>query len=99
MVRASFDRSVLVLTSLSNGPKHGYALILDIEQFSGTRIGPGTLYGCVAVLEKAGLVKALPLEGRRRPYQITAKGTKELRQRLVESERITSVGLARLALS
>ncbi len=34
-IRGSSDRSVLVLTSLAGGPKHGYALIKDIEEFAG----------------------------------------------------------------
>jgi DNA-binding PadR family transcriptional regulator len=97
IVRASFDRSILVLTSLANGPKHGYALIQDIESFSGVRMGPGTLYGCVAKLERTGLVEALPPEDRRQPYRITPAGVAALRDRLVESARISTVGLARLA--
>ncbi len=36
------ERSVLVLTSLAGGDKHGYALIKDIEAFSGLTLGPGT---------------------------------------------------------
>ena len=59
-IRGSSDRSVLVLTSLAGGPKHGYGLIKDIEGFAGVKLGPGTLYGCLAKLEQAGLVKALP---------------------------------------
>jgi len=32
-----------VLTTLASGPKHGYALIKDVEAFAGVRLGPGTL--------------------------------------------------------
>ena len=35
------DRSLLVLTSLAGGPKHGYALIKDIEGFAAVRLGAG----------------------------------------------------------
>ena len=42
-IRGSSDRSVLVLTSLAGGPKHGYALIKDVESFAGIKLGPGTL--------------------------------------------------------
>ena len=31
---------VLVLTSLAEGPKHGYALAKDIEAFAGIKLGP-----------------------------------------------------------
>jgi DNA-binding PadR family transcriptional regulator len=63
------QRSVLILTSLAGGPRHGYGLIKDVEQFAGVRLGPGTLYGVLARLEQAGLVKGLPSEGRRYPSQ------------------------------
>ena len=46
-IRGSSDRGMLVLTSLAGGPKHGYALIKDIEGFAGVTLGPGTLYGAL----------------------------------------------------
>ena len=73
-IRGSSDRSILILTSLADGPKHGYALIKDINGFAGVTLGPGTLYSALAKLEAAGLVEALPAEDRRRPYRITAAG-------------------------
>ena len=90
------QRWVLVLTSLADGPKHGYALIKDIEQFAGVTLGPGTLYGALARLEDTGLVKALPAQKRRHPYQITAAGTAALTSQLRRDEQITRVGLARI---
>jgi DNA-binding PadR family transcriptional regulator len=87
----------LVLTSLAEGPKHGYALIKDIEAFGGVKMGAGTLYGTIAKLEEAGLIEALPAEQRRHPYRITASGIGLLRQRLTASQRVANVGLARLA--
>ena len=97
VIRGSSDRSVLVLTSLSSGPKHGYALIKDIESFAGVTLGPGTLYGAIAKLEQAGLVEALPGEGRRKPYRITGRGAADLRAQLEQSQAISTVGLGRLA--
>ncbi len=96
-IRGSSDRSILVLTSLADSPKHGYALIKDIEDFAGIKLGAGTLYGALAKLEQAGLVEALPAEDRRRPYQITAAGREHLRERLSEAARIAQVGLRRIA--
>jgi DNA-binding PadR family transcriptional regulator len=90
------QRRVLVLTSLAEGPKHGYALIKDIEQFAGVTLGPGTLYGALAGLEHAGLVRALPAQKRRHPYQITAAGAAALTDQLRRDEQITRVGLARI---
>ena len=96
-IAGSSDRSVLVLTSLAGGPKHGYALIKDVESFAGIKLGPGTLYGCLAKLEQAGLVEALPSEDRRHPYRITASGLEVVKERLVESARIAEIGLRRIA--
>ena len=96
-IRGSSDRSILVLTSLAGGPKHGYALIKDIESFAGVKMGPGTLYGALAKLEESGLIKALPEDDRRRPYCVTAAGLELLRGRLSASARLAEFGLARIA--
>ena len=90
------QRSVLVLTSLADGPKHGYALIKDVEQFAGVTLGPGTLYGALARLEESGLVRALPADKRRHPYEITAAGTAALADQLRRDQALARVGLARL---
>ncbi len=92
------ERSVLVLTSLAGGDRHGYALIKDIEGFSGVTLSPGTLYGALAKLERDGYVERLPAEDRRYPYRLTAAGRGALADRLAESARIASVGLERIAL-
>lgn len=96
-IRGSSDRSILVLTSLAGGPKHGYVLIKDIEIFASVKMGPGTLYGSLAKLEEAGLIEALPAEERRHPYRITSTGLELLHERLSESARVAKVGLARIA--
>lgn len=96
-IRGSSDRSILILTSLADGAKHGYALIKDIEEFAGVKLGAGTLYGALAKLEEAGLVQPLPSADRRRPYQITPAGREQLRVRLSEAARIAEVGLRRIA--
>src|SRR5256885_37877 len=68
------DPSVLILTSLAEGPKHGYAIMTDVAEFSGVGMEPGTLYGALARLERQGWVKPPGTEARRRPYPITAAG-------------------------
>ena len=50
------EPALLILVSLAGGDKHGYAMIEDIEQLSGMRLGPGTLYGALARLERRGAV-------------------------------------------
>jgi DNA-binding PadR family transcriptional regulator len=85
------------LTSLASGPKHGYALIQDIESFSGVSLGPGTLYGCISQLEEEGLIEGLSEAKRRRPFALTAEGQKVLRAALMQSANISSTGLFRLS--
>src|SRR5689334_22507495 len=91
------EPSVLILASMSGGPKHGYALIKDIEHIAGTTLGPGTLYGALARLERRGLVEALPADDRRRPYRITPAGADAVRAYLEHAQRVAAIGLKRLA--
>jgi DNA-binding PadR family transcriptional regulator len=90
------EPSVLILASLSSGPKHGYALIKDIEEIAGATLGPGTLYGALSRLEQRGLVEALPAQERRRPYRITPAGAAAARAYLQHVQRVAAVGLKRL---
>ncbi len=90
------DPPLLVLASLSNGPKHGHAMIEDILRLCGTRLGPGTLYGAIARLEQQGWIEPLPAEERRRPYRITAAGLRVLRARLVTLQQFIKAGAERL---
>lgn len=92
------ERSVLVLTSLAGGDRHGYALLKDIEQFSGVTLSPGTLYGALAKLEADGFVQRLPADDRRYPYTLTTSGRAALSERLAESVRIAQLGLDRIAM-
>jgi DNA-binding PadR family transcriptional regulator len=90
------EPGVLILLSLSGGPKHGYALIKDIEKIAGVTLGPGTLYGALSRLELNGFVEALPADDRRRPYRMTAAGTEAVRTYLASIRRLLSVGVKRL---
>ena len=72
------DRRLLVLVSLSDNAKHGYAIRQDIVEFAGVRLGPGTLYGAISSLERDGFIRALPGDDRRRPYELTASGRRAL---------------------
>ncbi len=66
---------LLILTSLADGPKHGYAIMADVADFSGVRMEPGTLYGALSRLERCGLVRPLAIAERRRRYEIPATWT------------------------
>ena len=88
--------ATLILSSLAEGEKHGYALAKDIENFAGVRLQPGTLYGAISRLEHQGLIEALPGDGRRRPYRLSSSGAAALHSHLVAQRKIADVGLRRL---
>jgi DNA-binding PadR family transcriptional regulator len=88
--------ATLILASLAGGAKHGYAMVDDIHRLAGVQLGPGTLYGAIARLERLGLIRPLPAEARRRPYQLTQAGSAALRTELETLARLSSAGLVRL---
>ncbi len=90
------DAGLLILASLAGGPKHGYAMLEDIEALAGVRMGPGTLYTTLARLQQRGWIEALPAEERRHPYRLTAAGGAVLRDQLVRLEGFTAAGLRRM---
>ena len=94
--RRSNDPTVLILTSLAAEPRHGYALLQDIGDFAGVRLGPGTLYGAIGRLEDRGLIEATGETGRRRPYRITPAGAEALRASIGEMRSIVDTGTERL---
>ncbi len=89
--------ATLILSSLADGEKHGYALTKDIEVFAGVRLAPGTLYEALTRLEGQGLIEAVPSTDRRRPYRLTALGARVLASHLTDQRRVAEVGLRRLA--
>ncbi len=91
------DPPLLIMASLAGGAKHGYAMMQDIQQFSGQRLEPGTLYGALTRLEARGWIEPLPTEERRRPYRLTAAGAAALAEQLRQMERVAAAGLRRLA--
>lgn len=85
-----------LLLSLADGPRHGYAMMQEIEERSGgrVRLGPGSLYYSLGRLEDAGLIREHPGAGegpapepspheeRRRYYELTPDGRQRLRQEM-----------------
>jgi DNA-binding PadR family transcriptional regulator len=72
------EPALLVLVSLLGGPKHGYGISDDISLITDRRPGPGTLYGAIGRLEDSGLIRGLPGDGRRKPYELTMAGRSEV---------------------
>jgi DNA-binding PadR family transcriptional regulator len=90
------EPALVILVSLSAGPKHGYAIMSEVEAATGRPMGPGTLYAALARLEERGLIAALPPIERRRPYRLTAAGATVLEQQLTGLADFVQVGLRRL---
>jgi DNA-binding PadR family transcriptional regulator len=90
------EPSLLILVSLSDGPKHGYAIMQDVERGTGRPMGAGTLYAALARLEEEGLVEPLAPVDRRRPYRLTAIGVSLLAEQLSGLTEFAQQGLRQL---
>jgi len=77
---------LLLLSVLSNGPAHGYAIIESLRARSESvfDLPEGTVYPALHRLEDQGLLKSSWSEGtgrRKRVYQLTPKGQQALNTR------------------
>ena len=85
-----------VLVSLSEGERHGYAIMQAVERSSDgvVRMGPATLYGTLKRLVDAGLAEELAHRSspgddeRRRYYRLTGLGQKVC---LAEADRLAAL--------
>jgi DNA-binding PadR family transcriptional regulator len=85
-----------VLVCLSQGERHGYAIMREVEELSGgvVRMGPATLYGTLKRLADDGLVEesarrpAGSDDQRRRYYRLTGVGQRVCR---AEAERLAQL--------
>lgn len=92
----SSDPEVLILSSLAEGLKHGYAIKLDIAAFAGVNLGPGTLYAAITRLVENGWVEPAGIAGRQRPYRLTALGQEHLKDQLERMQSVAKLGFRRL---
>jgi len=90
------EPALLILISLAGVERHGYAMMEDIAAFSGVKMGPGTLYGALARLEKQRLIEAVPSIDRRQPYRLTDEGRCVLERQLDAIQAMTTAGMTRL---
>ena len=81
---------VLILSTLSSGPHHGYQLALELEEKSGGafRFKHGTLYPILHKLEHDGLIQGDWLDEagkrKRKSYRLTPAGRSRLGEEVVE---------------
>ena len=91
-----------ILLALADGEKHGYAIMQEVaaDTDGAIRLGPGTLYGSLDRLERAGFVEesdtrpaAKDDDERRRYYRLTDFGRRVLRAEVARLQQ--SVATAR----
>ena len=81
-----------ILSILWDGPRHGYDLMLTIEELRGYRPSPGSVYPALQMLEEGDFLTGKDVDGKR-VYTITDKGSELLaKHREATPERSASVG-------
>jgi DNA-binding PadR family transcriptional regulator len=92
---------LLILMSLADKPRHGYALLKDIQALSNGRVrmSTGTLYGALRRLLEEMWIERFEQEDTSRAkqaYRLTAAGRKQLRLEFDRMRHLTRAGSARL---
>ena len=95
---------LLILTSLADQPRHGYALIKDIESLSNGRVrmSTGTLFGALRRLLEDGWIERFEQEDtarQKQAYRLTAAGREQLQLELARMKQLIRAGFARLKAS
>ena len=95
---------ILILTSLADQPRHGYALMKDIQALSNDRVrlSTGTLYGALRRLLEDNWIERFEQEDTSREkqaYRITPEGRKQLELELERLRQLMEAATARLKTS
>jgi DNA-binding PadR family transcriptional regulator len=94
----SGELRLVLLKLIADQPRHGYDLIRAIEELTHGSYAPspGVVYPTLTMLQDMGLIEEAPVEGARKPFQITAEGQAHLAERVEEVdaliERLTGAG-------
>jgi DNA-binding PadR family transcriptional regulator len=93
---------VLILLSLADQPRHGYAILKDIQKLSDDRVrlSTGTLYGALRRLLEDGWIARFQEEDRSRAkqaYRLTALGRRNLQEEVSRMKQLTRVASLRVA--
>jgi DNA-binding PadR family transcriptional regulator len=92
---------LLILASLASQPRHGYALVKDIDRLSNGRVrmSTGTLYGALGRLLQEGWIVRHAQEDTAREkqaYRLTAAGRAQLTAEVERMKQLTRAAVARL---
>jgi DNA-binding PadR family transcriptional regulator len=91
----------LILTSLADQPRHGYALMQDIQEISNERVilSTGTLYGALRRLLEEGLIERFQQADKSRDkqaYKLTFEGRCLLQKEVERMRQLTRAATARM---
>jgi len=94
----------LILTSLAEGPQHGYAIMRDIETLSGgrVRLSTGTLYGALRRMLEDRWIERFETHDTSRDkqsYRLTPAGRDRLAADVDRLRSLSRAAAARLRLS
>ena len=91
------DLRLVLLSMIAEKPRHGYELIKELEQKfgGGYAPSPGSVYPTLTLLEELGQVRSATSEGTKRLFEITAAGTRYLR----DDEAALKSALARMEMA
>jgi DNA-binding PadR family transcriptional regulator len=97
-----------ILLALVDRERHGYAIMQDVSAMTdgGVQMGPGTLYGTIKRMLRAGLIEELEErpdperdDERRRYYGLTGLGRRVLAAEVERLSALVGVAQAKRALS
>lgn len=93
----ALEAAVWIMVALADYPKHGYAIMKEIQDLGGFSMRPGTLYAALARMERAQLVEEIQTRDyRRRPFKLTKSGRTRLEADLKTLTALASKGRRRL---
>lgn len=92
---------LLILISLGEGPRHGYAILKDVETLSQGRVkmSTGTLYGAIRRLLDDRWIRRFAEENAardRQAYELTDAGHQALAAEVARMKQLTRAATARL---
>ena len=93
---------LLILLSLAEQPRHGYAILQDTERMSKgrVRLSTGTLYGALRRLLEDKWIERFQEQNSsrgRQAYRLTAAGRRNLQMEVTRMKHLTRVASLRVA--
>ena len=92
----------LILLSVAGQPRHGYAILKDVEEISDRRVklSTGTLYGALQRLLRARWIERVEEHESprgRQSYRLTALGRRNLQSEVIRVKHLARVAGLRVA--